>query len=205
MTQLPPDLLGLLRLSDAWQIWATLTFDPGKLSSHLRDRFLAGRGLPSEWVMRKAETWVGTCSRTGGGYLPRMPWVIRVERGGGALNHSHAHLLVGGLKRKVSVPYCGYLASCWERQGGGMARIYPYDPDEGAEAYMLKALGYDEDPSDGTAIGEVNRFDARQGHVDNVMLSDAAVLMSACRARRAARINGTAAVMTVPELPSSRV
>ncbi len=127
-----PDVF-ILPLID-WQFFCHLTFKQERLPERVRlSMFFA---------------WARTICGWHRVHFKRLVCCLRQERGE-PLGRRHFHSLVSGSPRHViHEDTCFAMKNEWEKLGGGMARVNPYDPTLNGEGYILKCLGVTSDPGD---------------------------------------------------------
>jgi hypothetical protein len=109
-----------------WQIFGTLTFKQARLPEQVRRRMFVA-------VLRKMAESLNM-------YFPRLVWALCPE-GDGQLKHRHFHFLIAGLpKQATPKPTCSFIADQWQRHGGGIPRVAPYDSTLDGVKYILKDL-----------------------------------------------------------------
>lgn len=109
-----------------WQVFGTLTFKQARLLERIHIGIFFA-------MLRKLAERLNT-------YYPRLVWALRPE-GDGKLIHRHFHFLISGLpKHATPAPTCSFIADQWQRHGGGMARVAPYDRTLDGVKYILKDL-----------------------------------------------------------------
>jgi len=78
------------------------------------------------------------CAGNFGLHFKKLLWCVRSERGEMTERH-HFHSLIGGLPSfAVKTATCFSIMRQWERIGGGMSRVYPYDSSLDGAEYVLK-------------------------------------------------------------------
>ena len=133
-----------------WQIFGSLTFRQERLPERVRlSMYFA--------MLRKV-------ARQHNVFFSRLIWALRQE-GDGKLQHKHIHFLLSGLPRHAVTPAtCSLMSQKWERIGGGMARIAPYNHALNGVEYILKRRG---------EIQTLGGFEsAKFGSNPDLMLSD---------------------------------
>jgi hypothetical protein len=109
-----------------WQIFGTLTFKQVRLPERIRIRMFFA-------MLRKLAKRLNT-------YFPRLVWALCPE-GDGQLIHRHFHFLIAGLpKHATPKPTCSIISDQWQRHGGGIPRVAPYDRTLDGVKYILKDL-----------------------------------------------------------------
>lgn len=150
-----------------WQFYGTLTFKQARLPERIRD---------SMWnaMIRKTAKAFGI-------HPKKMLTALSPENGeiGGRF---HYHYLLAGLPRQgINIASCFAQMSHWEQMGGGMARVYLFDPSLNGIGYITKCLGEKSD------VAGLCYETAKMGASLQLRLSPAAQKVTARRAMRQRR------------------
>jgi hypothetical protein len=121
-----PELLVINKI--AWQLFATLTFKSERLPERVRLSlfFALLREFCAQFQLK----------------FPYLLWCLRQEPGE-TFGRRHFHFLLAGAREAlVNQATCFWLMNKWEKLGGGMTRIYVFDPRLNAGSYILQRNGF---------------------------------------------------------------
>ena len=110
-------------------------------------------------------------------YFPRLVWCLRLEKGE-ITGRWHFHFLMSGLSGHVGKSLNFFLMDTWEKLGGGMARIYTFNPKLNGLGYITKCLSED------TLGGHLYESAKFGFETSQLMLSHSAERIIAARAKR---------------------